>query len=403
MVGIALVFKLLFTFYPRYFPMTQSQQSLSSPLKTFLRYAISLALLVGSMAFALKDVKNLDELVGAFGQANYLWVLATIPIMLLSHYLRALRWITMMKPIQDGISIMNAFSGVMIGYMMNNITPRGGELARPFILSRRENVRFSTAIATILVERVIDVLSLSLFVLTTFYYLHTKIAQVFPQINSQLLVKILVVPVVGLMGFIILLITTNFGEWLLRITVKRFSESLYEKIYGYLQAFIDGFGIFKSPGLYWRVMLETMLIWGLYLVPLYCMFLAFGFTDRYGLGWFDANVLLTMTTIGITIAPTPGAWGIYHSFAQITLAQFYGIPTGQAVAFAFVAHGVGYFLNIIVGGIFFIRENARGISWKSVSHADEIAVEAVVAESVADSDTADSTSAKTPPSVQGLL
>jgi glycosyltransferase 2 family protein len=348
--------------------MAQAQQS--SVLKTVLRYAISLALLVGSMAFALKDVKNLDELAGAFRQANYGWVLATIPVMLLSHYLRALRWITMMKPIQSGISVMNAFSGVMIGYMMNNITPRGGELARPFILSRRENVRFSTAIATILVERVIDVLSLSVFVLTTFYYLHSKIARVFPQMNSELLVKILVVPVVGLMGFIILLITTNIGEWLLRVTVKRFSEQWYEKLHGFLQAFIEGFGIFKSPGLYWRVVLETMLIWGLYLVPLYLMFVAFGFTDKYSFGWFDANVLLTMTTIGITIAPTPGAWGIYHSFAQITLVQFYGVPAGQAVAFAFVAHGVGYFLNIIVGGIFFIRENARGISWKSVSEAD---------------------------------
>jgi uncharacterized protein (TIRG00374 family) len=327
------------------------------------------------MAFALKDVKNLDELFGAFKHANYWWVLATIPVMLLSHYFRALRWITMMKPIQSGIHVMNAFSGVMIGYMMNNLTPRGGELARPFILSRRENVRFSTAIATILVERVIDVLSLSVFVLITFYYLHSKIAQVFPQINSQVLLRYLVSPVVGLMTFIILLITTNIGEWLLRIAVKRFSEKWYVKLHSYLEAFINGFSIFKSPGLYWRVLLETAAIWGLYLVPLYFTFLAFGFEKAYNFGWFDANVLLTMTTIGITIAPTPGAWGIYHSFAQITLVQFYGVPGEQALAFAFVAHGVGYFLNILVGGLFFMREHALGISWRSVSHADEVVVE----------------------------
>ena len=249
----------------------------------------------------------------------------------------------------------------------------GGELARPFILSRRENVRFSTAIATILVERVIDILSLSVFVLITFYYLHIKIAQVFPQINSQLLLRLLVLPVVGLMALIVLLITTNFGEWLLRVSVKRFSEKWYMKLHNYLEAFINGFSIFKSPGLYWRVLLETAAIWALYLVPLYLMFLAFGFENTYNFGWFDANVLLTMTTIGITIAPTPGAWGIYHSFAQITLAQFYGIPSEKALAFAFVAHGVGYFLNILVGGIFFMREQARGISWRSVSHADEVA------------------------------
>jgi hypothetical protein len=348
-----------------------AQQQENTTLKTILRTALSILLLVGSMWFALKDVKNLDGLWGAFQKANYWWVLATIPVMLFSHYLRALRWITMMKPIQSGVHITNAFSGVMIGYMMNNLTPRGGELARPFILSRRENVRFSTAIATILVERVIDVLSLSVFVLITFYYLHGKIAQVFPQVNGQALVKVLVLPVVGLMAFILLLITTNFGEWLLRMTVKRFSESWYLKLHNYLEAFINGFSIFKSPGLYWRVLLETALIWGLYLVPLYMMFLAFGFDTRYGFGWFDANVLLTMTTIGITIAPTPGAWGMYHSFAQITLARFYGVSIEEALAFAFLAHGVGYFLNIVVGSIFFLREQARGLSWKTVAHVEE--------------------------------
>lgn len=358
---------------PYLFILARIMEQKNSLLKTLLRTVISLALLVGSMAFALKDVKNLDELLGAFKQANYWWVLATIPVMLLSHYLRAMRWITMMKPIQSGIHVMNAFSGVMIGYMMNNLTPRGGELARPFILSRRENVRFSTAIATILVERVIDILSLSVFVLITFYYLHIKIAQVFPQINSQLLLRLLVLPVVGLMALIVLLITTNFGEWLLRVSVKRFSEKWYMKLHNYLEAFINGFSIFKSPGLYWRVLLETAAIWALYLVPLYLMFLAFGFEKTYNFGWFDANVLLTMTTIGITIGATPGAWGFYHYFAQVTLAQFYGVPSGQAVAFAFVAHGVGYFLNILVGGIFFMREQARGISWRSVSHADEVA------------------------------
>ena len=78
--------------------------------------------------------------------------------------------------------------------------------------------------------------------------------------------------------------------------------------------------------------------------------LAFGFESTYNFGWFDANVLLTMTNHRYYYCPT-GCMGIYHSFAQITLAQFYGMPSEKPFAFAFVAHGVGYFLNILVGGI----------------------------------------------------
>jgi glycosyltransferase 2 family protein len=301
---------------------------------------------------------------------NYWWIAASLPLQIISHYFRALRWVTLMKPIQAGMSVWNSFSGVMVGYMLNNVVPRSGEVARPLLLSRREHIRFSTAIATILVERVLDVLSLCVFVLIMFAQLQTRFAIAFPNVSEQL-GKALIVPLVGLIGGIILLLTTNIGEWGLRVSIKRFSEPLYIKLHGYLEAFTNGFSIFKSPGLWWRVVLETVPIWIAYSVPMYLAFLAFGFDTRYGLTFLDANVMFTITTIAYLIAPTPGAFGFYHTFAQIGLVSLYGVQNEDAVAFAFVSHGVGYISQLIIGGMFLIYEQSRGFNLRSVREVED--------------------------------
>ena len=46
----------------------------------------------------------------------------------------------------------------MIGYLVNNVIPRGGELARPFVLGKLESVSKSAALGTVVVERIIDIL-----------------------------------------------------------------------------------------------------------------------------------------------------------------------------------------------------------------------------------------------------
>jgi uncharacterized protein (TIRG00374 family) len=333
------------------------------------RTAVSLVILLAALWYTLRGV-DFTKLVEAMSRANYWWVIASVPAMAASHYLRALRWITLLKPIQSGLSLWNSFSCVMIGYMLNNVVPRGGEVVRPFLLSRRENIRFSTAIATILVERVLDVLSLCLFILATFVQFQSKVQAAFPDINGKL-VNALLIPLVGLIVFIVLLMTTNIGEFLLRMLIKPFSESLYAKLHHYLEAFIQGFSIFKSPGLWWRVVAETLPIWILYSLPLYLTFFAFDFDSLYGLTFLDANVLLTITTIAFLIAPTPGAFGFYHSFAQITLVNFYGVPPEPALAFAFVAHGAGFIVQMLVGGGFLLYEQSRGFHLSSVGEVEE--------------------------------
>jgi uncharacterized membrane protein YbhN (UPF0104 family) len=111
-----------------------------------------------------------------------------------------------------------------------------------------------------------------------------------------------------------------------------------------------------------KIFLQSVLIWALYALPIYIIFFAFDFQQTLNLGIFDAGLLLVVSGIGVTIAPTPGAIGVYHWLIVTALTQLYpSISHEEALAFATVTHGVNLSLQVVLGFIFMLRENIRKI------------------------------------------
>ncbi|MFM8436880.1 MAG: lysylphosphatidylglycerol synthase domain-containing protein, partial [Candidatus Kapaibacterium sp.] len=96
----------------------------------------------------LADV-DVRVLVERFLDTRYGLALLSIPIVILSHFVRAWRWQTLLGPIRsEPVSMFNLFSAVMVGYAANNILPRSGEVLRPFVLHRREELGLSGCVAS---------------------------------------------------------------------------------------------------------------------------------------------------------------------------------------------------------------------------------------------------------------
>ena len=83
-----------------------------------------------------------------------------------------------------------------------------------------------------------------------------------------------------------------------------------------------------------KILFWTLLIWLGYVLSVYCGMLAFGFDTTYDLALRDALVVLAITAVGITIAPTPGAFGVYHGFCKAALVTLFAVSPESAVAFA---------------------------------------------------------------------
>jgi len=295
--------------------------------KHIFRIAITMAIVIGSSYFALQNI-NLDILFSTLLNAKYEWVLLSIPVMLISHWLRALRWKTMLSPVVEKPSLLNMFSAVMIGYAVNNVIPKGGELLRPIIYSRRDKVPLSTVMASMIVERFFfDAIMVLLFIAGVFIFQRADIEQAFPWFSwAQML------SVIGILSSIIILILViaffpALTDWLLKVFVKPFSQSFYERIHRLTDTFEQGFEVIKTPS-----------------------------QDRLHLDIIDATFLFSVGTLS-QFTPAPGGIGVYHSLIQTAMVAIFGIMPEEALAYATLTHGINLIVCFVIGGAFFIFEN----------------------------------------------
>lgn len=325
-----------------------------------LKYSFTLVILSLSVYYATKGI-DFQLLQKSLMSVNYYIALAPIPFILASHWLRALRWKTMLEPIKHIKSTMNLFSAVMIGYAANSVLPipRAGELLRPYVFSKREGMSFSSVFATIIVERILDLIFLMLLFGFSFVALRHTIIKILPQdINPNTLIFTAVLLIfVFLVSFY-----PPFFHFMLKVTVKPISEKVYNKLTELFEKFKKGVEIIKSPSAYFRLIVESTLIWIMYALPLWITFYAFDFQSTLHLGLVDAIMLVIVSGVGVTIAPTPGAIGVYHALVSTAMMQLYGIPKETGLAFATIVHAVSFLIQVIVGGLFFLREDITDLT-----------------------------------------
>lgn len=329
-------------------------------LKTFIKYFITIALIVVSGYLSIKDIA-FEDIVDALVNANYLWVLLSIPVILLAHWLRALRWQIMLKPLIQKTSPMKLFKAVMIGYAANSVTPRGGELLRPYIYAREEGISFTSAFGTIVVERFLDILTLLIVFLATLLIFRDKIIgamqQTFDAIGGGFDPgKVIFIVVVIIVVFIFSFYPPVYN-FILKVTIKPFSNNYYLKIKGLFDRFRKGFGIIKDPSEYLKISALSIGIWVCYGIPNYLMFYSFDFQSRLNLGISDALLLLVVTGLAFLVAPTPGAIGVHHIVISKTMIILYGITNKEALAYAILTHAINYVVNTITGGYYYLTKD----------------------------------------------
>ncbi len=340
--------------------------------KSALRITLSILLVVGSLYYAQRGI-DLGQLMISLKRANYWWVLATVPVVLLSHWLRALRWKTMLRPTMKDAKLSDLFSAVMIGYAVNNVLPKGGEFLRPLIFSRRAKVSFSLVMATIVLERFIFDMPVTLLMAAgVFIFMRNDIAIAYPNFTLSQLTGMGVIVALASACILVLVLYPSFTEWILQQTIRRYSQRIYLRFHQLVESFRRGFEIVKSPSQYYRLILESLAIWFVYIIPMWMTFYAFGFESSLHLDFGDATFLFIIGTIAFII-PTPGGVGLFHTLVTGAMIKLYRMDGAEALAYATITHGVGYLVTLLVGGVYFIIEN-KGHHLPVVTVGEETAV-----------------------------
>lgn len=327
----------------------QATPSQTSP-RRWLQYAISAVLTLVFLFIAFRGTDP-AELLASLRAADYRWILANFVVLMVSHLLRALRWRYLLYPIKPDIGLRNLFSSLMIGYMLNNVLPRAGEIGRPYLLAKAERIPAGASFGTIVVERIMDTLSFLILVAALPLLYRGPLRESFPWLTqSGVVAAALIIPATAVL--VVLMLRRDWADAVLSRVTRLLPPGFARRVERLTHSFLDGFSFLKSPRHFLIIGVLSVLVWGLYAVMTWCGLKAFGLEE---LGFSGAVVLLSISSIGIAI-PTPGGTGTYHAFASQTLILLFGIGNATALSFATLTHAVGFMAGTVFGLYYFLAD-----------------------------------------------
>lgn len=311
--------------------MPMDRKILKNRIKTFAPLLLGILLVWLSLATATPDERKL--LWKNILKADYYWIILSMFLGFLSHYIRAIRWKLQLAPLGCKVRTSISFFSVMFAYLSNYGIPRSGEILRAVTLSTYEDIKFDKAFGTIVTERIIDLFFL--LIITGFGFLAQtgKVMETFDQYDlslNWLLIALLFVSIIGLIAY---------------QQVKRSSRPWAIKIRSFIKGVIAGItSILKlrQKGLY---AIYSLLIWVLYLAMFYIV--KFAFPETAGLG-IEA-ILIAFIVGSFSISVTNGGIGLYPIAVGGVLA-FYGISSSTGEAFGWVLWASQTALIILLGG-----------------------------------------------------
>jgi uncharacterized membrane protein YbhN (UPF0104 family) len=294
---------------------------------------------------ANSECSLLKKIIEDFGRVNYVWIIIVLLCFLVSNISRTMRWLMLIRPMGYNAGFLNAFLSINIGYFANLGLPRMGEVIRAGSLSRYENIPAEKLMGTIVVDRLIDVLSLLLVIglafclefSTLWGFLDSHLGQK----NGQS-VGLLQNPIIqGILGFglVLAVLVFVFRKQLLAL-------SIVQKIKKLALGFSEGLASIKDVASPFWLFMHSICIWLMYFLMAYFCFKAFPPTEH--LGALVALMVFTFGSFGILI-PSPGGMGTYHALV-IAALSLYNINGGDAFSFANIFFfSVNIFFNILCG------------------------------------------------------
>jgi glycosyltransferase 2 family protein len=305
------------------------------------RVLVGLVVSVICLVFVLRQV-NFAELVETLGRTNLWWVALTVIQLIPAMWLKAYRW-RLFFPDQAAAKRAALLPALYIGYMVNTVAPlRMGELVRAYLVGHHDRLGVSTAVATIVLEKLFDVGSL-----IVIFVILAGLAPLPDWANAAAIATGLGLAV-GVAGTICLVVAEQRVLDLIRFFEKRFPIIDRMQVSNLAASFVDGLRSIQSPRtLFWVVVWSAVLWLGA------AMTLAFGFL-AVGISLTPEMVffLLVVTNLGMAVPSAPGYVGVYHALVVVGLAVF-GVPETSALSAAIVLHAAvfGFFL---VGGLFYL-------------------------------------------------
>jgi glycosyltransferase 2 family protein len=304
-----------------------------------------------------------DQLAAALRSANWPLLAPAIALYFVGVWLRSIRWRVLLP--EYALKTATLFRALVVGFTVNNLLPlRMGEVARAYLLARWGRVSYSSTIASLLVERVLDGLSLALLLLLALVLL--------PSAPSYLWA----VGALAACGFLAGAAVLALAAWrtsalaaLIGFVTRWLPVGLRARVSDAATSFARSLALVHDPMRLLRLLGLSLVAWcaelGVYWI---LMFAVQGIAATY----LHALLVGSAANFATLLPSAPGYAGTFDGVLTRVAQDALSIDAGTAGAYLIIVRATLFLPVVLVGTLVLWRSN---VSFGQITHAPKPAID----------------------------
>lgn len=322
-------------------------------MRAHLRTALVLGCTVALLALFLRQA-NLGEVWLEIRRAEPAGLIGALAMTGVTYFLRSWRWRAMLRPIGRA-RLWTAFRATVMGFAANALLPaRAGEVLRPYLLARREGLSATATFATIILERLLDLVTVLLFFGLFILVADPQTTAADPVLFGSVKVGGMVTTAGSVLGLVVVFVLAGHPERLgiaagrvERVLPARLAHALARAV----ERFTEGLAVMRRPGPLLEAAVLSFPLWLSIAMGIWFVARAFHITMSFA----GSFLVMTLLTVGVAV-PTPGAVGGFHYAFRVGATAFFGAPAERAVGAAIVLHAIAFLPVTLLGLLFMVQD-----------------------------------------------
>jgi uncharacterized protein (TIRG00374 family) len=312
----------------------------------------TIVVLAATAALIVLFLRNVDlRQVGAdIARAEPAWLASCFASFIAIIAIRARRWQFLLAPLGDA-SFGNAFRATAVGFAASSVLPaRAGEVIRPYFLARQERLSATGAFATIVLERLLDVVTVLVLLASFVFVFGREQARANPAafVPVRWAGLIAAAGAIVMLGVLFVLAGRPAMLDVLVATASRVLPARAAQVFASLvERFAAGLAVVRRPAQLVFALLWSFPLWLTIGFGIWAAAKAFNLF----LPFTGSFLMIALLVIGGAV-PTPGGIGGFHEAFRVGATAFFGASDEAAVGAAIVLHAFSIIPALVLGAIF---------------------------------------------------
>lgn len=295
-----------------------------------------------------------DGVRSALAAAHPGYLAGAVALVVLSYVIRAERWQYLLAPLGP-TRFRTAFATTLIGFGASSVLPaRAGEVLRPYLLARREGLNPTATFATILLERLLDLVAILGLLAAALVVMAEELRTRDSAVLEAVRLGGLTAAPLGLAALVGLYALAGHESWMQRLfgwagrTLPARVAWLFETV---IRRLAEGCAALRRPSRLLAALGWSLVLWLVICLETWAVGRAFQLDISFPGSW----LLMAMLVVGVAV-PTPGGVGGFHEAFRLGATALFGIDNNAAVAAALVLHATSTVPTVVLGLAYALRD-----------------------------------------------